>query len=375
MIDIGKILKRAWHILWDYKVLWLFGILMALTSVGAGNGGSNYQFGGRRDGGQPFPPEMAQNPRLRELFQWFNQNVLPILRNPGEHMGAILGIGVGIIVLILLVGAVFSIVRYVSETAVVRMTDHYEQTGEKVGFKAGWKLGWDRRAFRLWLIDLIISLPAILLISLVFGLSVLYFVSIIRGNDVAAAGGVIAGIGCLFLFIFAFIVAMVFLRLLREFFGRKAILENATLSQSFQEGWAMFKRNWKSVALMGLAMLGIGIGFGIASIILFFVLIPVYLLLLIPALLVAAIPGLIAFGLASLFGNSTLAAIIGVLAGMPFFLTILFAPLTLLSGWYLLFDSMVWTLTYREIKAIEGLTAVADVSLPPSEAETPPATA
>ena len=29
MIDIGKILKRAWHILWNYKVLWIFGILLA----------------------------------------------------------------------------------------------------------------------------------------------------------------------------------------------------------------------------------------------------------------------------------------------------------------------------------------------------------
>ena len=29
MIDLGKIIKRAWHILWNYKVLWIFGILLA----------------------------------------------------------------------------------------------------------------------------------------------------------------------------------------------------------------------------------------------------------------------------------------------------------------------------------------------------------
>ena len=31
MIDIGKILKRAWHILWNYRILWIFGILLAIT--------------------------------------------------------------------------------------------------------------------------------------------------------------------------------------------------------------------------------------------------------------------------------------------------------------------------------------------------------
>ena len=29
MIDIKNILKRSWKILWNYKVLWIFGILLA----------------------------------------------------------------------------------------------------------------------------------------------------------------------------------------------------------------------------------------------------------------------------------------------------------------------------------------------------------
>ena len=35
MIDFGKILKRSWYILWNYRVLWIFGLLLALT-VGTG---------------------------------------------------------------------------------------------------------------------------------------------------------------------------------------------------------------------------------------------------------------------------------------------------------------------------------------------------
>ena len=56
--------------------------------------------------------------------------------------------------------------RYVSETAVIRMVDDYEQSGAKVGFKQGWRMGWTRRAFRLWLIDLVISLPVIVFLLL-----------------------------------------------------------------------------------------------------------------------------------------------------------------------------------------------------------------
>ena len=28
-----NVLTRAWHVLWRYKALWLFGVLLALTSV------------------------------------------------------------------------------------------------------------------------------------------------------------------------------------------------------------------------------------------------------------------------------------------------------------------------------------------------------
>jgi hypothetical protein len=365
MIDIGKILKRAWHILWDYKVLWIFGILLAMTAGGGGgNGGSNYQFGGEENGQPYYNPEMYNNPQLREFFNWVERDIAPLFENPAEHIATFIWIGVAFFLFVLILGVIFAFIRYTSEAAILRMVDNYEQTGEKVGFKAGWKLGWTKRAFRMWLIDFIIGLPAFLFLMLLVGLGILFFVSVVNGNDALAAGGAIAAIGCTFLFVFAFIVVMVFLSLLRQFFVRKAALEETTVGQSFREGWAMFKRNWKSAALMWLVMLGIGFGFGIASMILFFLLIPVYIILIIPALLVAAIPGLIAFGIASLFAGTVLAAIIGGLVALPFFFTVLFAPLTLISGWYMIFDSSVWTLTYREMKALEGLAPAAEAEAP-----------
>ena len=41
MIDIGKILKHAWYILRNNKILWIFGILLAITSFGRGAGSNS----------------------------------------------------------------------------------------------------------------------------------------------------------------------------------------------------------------------------------------------------------------------------------------------------------------------------------------------
>ena len=76
MIDIGKILKRAWHILWNYRILWIFGILLALTHAGgsggnssSGSGGnSNYNFNGSN--GNP-GIDWNSSPFLRGLYNWF----------------------------------------------------------------------------------------------------------------------------------------------------------------------------------------------------------------------------------------------------------------------------------------------------------------
>jgi hypothetical protein len=359
MINIGKIIKRAWYILWNYKVLWIFGILLAVTvgsrSGGGSNGGagnSGYQFNGN-NGYQGFT--QSSNPTVQALNQWFQQNIAPLFVHPEQHIATFIWIGVGLLLFILVVGILSALVRYPSETAVIRMVDEFEQTGTKVGFKQGWKLGWNRRAFRLWVIDLVVSLPAIFLVALLGSLGVLVYFSVKNGSQAAVTTGVIAGIGCAFLFIFIFIILMVLLTLLRQFFVRAAALENTRIGESFSYGWAMFKRNWKSAALVWLVMLGIGIAYGIVMLIVFFLLIPAYLVLILPAAAVGAIPGLIVFGITSIFATGPLAWILGILAAIPFFFLVLFAPLSLIGGWYLVYESSIWTLTYREIKALESV--------------------
>jgi len=219
MISIEKILKRSWHILWNYKVLWIFGIFLALTMASNGGGnGLQYTFGGNH-GNNPsggYNPNFQPGPYLRALTDWFNQNISPLFDHPDQHVTTIIWIGIAFLLFILIIGVIMSVIRYVSETAVIRMVDEYEQTGAKVVFGQGWKMGWNRRAFRLWVIDLIISLPVILFLALLTGLGFVVYFSVTSGGRALAVAGIIAAIGCAFLFFFALVILMVFLSLLRR---------------------------------------------------------------------------------------------------------------------------------------------------------------
>jgi hypothetical protein len=359
MINIGKILKRSWHILWNYRILWIFGILLALTSGGGGSNGGGNSSRTSQNNTNGFPGSLPENtPQwMREIGQWFVQNVEPIFTHPEQHISTFVTIGVVLFLIILVCSLLASLVRYPSETAVIRMVDEFENSGTKVGFRQGWKLGWTRRAFRMWLIDLILSIPVLVFVLMMLSAGLIVYASVSSTFQVTSGLGIVAAIGLAFLSLFLIIVFAVFLSLLRNFFIRAAALEDQGVRASLRSGWALFKRNWKSAGLMWLVMVGIGIGFGILGIVIFFLLIPAYLVLLLPAGLAAALPALIALGIASIFTSGPLAWMIALVVAIPFFFTILFAPLVLVNGWYKLYESNVWTLTYREIKALENLSA------------------
>jgi len=363
MIDIGKILKRAWQILWNYRVLWIFGIILVLTAGGAsGNPGNpnwrtSVNGNDNNNGGQNY---QWDTPFVHDLNQWADQNIEPLFRDPDKVLTTIIWIVVGIVLFVLLVSAIAAVFRYVSETAVIRMVDEYEQTGTKAGFKQGWRYGWNRTSWRLFLINLIINLPVIGLFLLLALLGLGAYYSVVSNVEWLTITGIIAAVGMAFLFIFLVAIAMIVLKWLRHFVWRACVLEDLNVGDSFKHGFVLLKRNWQSAALMWLVMFGLGIAYAIAGFILFFILLPVFIVTAIPGVIVAAIPGLIAFGIASLFTVWPLALIIGVFVALPFFFTVTFSPLVLIGGWVQVYTSSVWTLTYREIKTVDTFEPVAE---------------
>jgi len=370
-MDPVKILKRAWHILWNYRALWVFGLILALTAAGSSgsNGNNGARFSG--DGGnQRYEAPLPENWReeIGKAFAEFGKAVervlqegLPALGITRGELTALIWIGAAFILVMLVVGIVMAIARYISETAVIRMVDKYEATDTKMPVRQGFRIGWSRTSWRLFLINVIVNLPGILLLGLLVVVGFIIYRMVIGGNESFAVAGIVSLIGMVFLAIFIVVILSIILRLLRQFFWRVCALEDTGVGESLRRGFAMVRENWKNVGLMWLIMIGLGILWILVSIIAVILTIPVVLITTVIAAVVAAIPGLLLVGLFSLFLNGYLPWIAGGIFIMPLFFTIAFSPWVLLTAWQQIYTSTVWTLTYREIKVLPAQVPVTEI--------------
>lgn len=356
MFEPGKFLKRALQIVWHYKVLWIFGFLLVLTGgAGSSSGGS---FGGNGNSAQWRMDEQFNyrgidgfgefSPQMQQLEDWAVENVAPLFATEAKAIATTFII-VGIIFAIALIfGLLAALVRYPAETAVMRMVDQHEQTGTKLRFKESWRLGWNKRAWRIFLVDLLIGTPAFGIVLLLIGGLGAYFFANRENPEAALNVGVGIWIAVVVMLMLALALLLVVVSLVRQFIIRKAAFEDLGVWDSFRQGWAMFKLNWKHAALMWLIMIGVGIGVGIAMFLAAIILIPAYLILAIPGVIAAAIPGAIGYGITSLFAGEVLPWIIGAVVALPFFFIVVLSPLYLIMGAYTVYGSSVWTLFYRQ---------------------------
>jgi len=362
-MDPIKILRRAWYILWSYRALWVFGLILTLAGAGTyGNNNVSYQTNRTEwQNNQPIHPENL--PRsFEEGIREFNQEIrriftegLPHEGISGQELTAMLWIIAAFVLFMLIVSILVAIARYVSETAVIRMVDEYEGTGSKMTVRQGFRIGWSRTAWRLFLINLIVNLPALLLVIILLIAGVVIYLTVVSGNQAFAAVSVVSMIGLIFLAVFVVVILTIVLHLLRQFFWRVCALEDVGVSESLRRGYAMVRENWKNVGLMWLVMIGLGIAWAIVSIIAVIITIPVVIITGIIGAVVVAIPALLLVGIFSLFLGGPLPWIAGGLFILPLFFIIAFSPWLLLGSWQTIYTSTVWTLTYREIKALPAL--------------------
>ncbi len=360
-MDPIKILKRAWHILWSYRALWVFGLILALAGAGSsGNtssNGSRYESDSQSGQQQPLPEDMREafKEAGQEMERVFNEG-LSEAGIPKEDVNTLIWIAVIFVVFSAILGIAVAIARYVAETAVIRMVDEYENTGTKMTIRQGFRIGWSRTSWRLFLINLVVNLPILIamLSALVVGVS--FLINMYRGGGQPAMPIIISTVGVLFLVIFVAVLLSILLTLLRHFFWRACALENIGVRESMRRGFQMARENWKNIGIMWLVMIGLGIVWAIVSVIAIVVMLPVVALTSVIAVIVAGIPAALTGGVTSLFLNGWLPWVVGALFALPLFCTIAFSPWLLLGSWQTVFTSTVWTLVYRELKALPALT-------------------
>lgn len=310
-----ELIKRAASIAWRYKVLWILGILLALSGGGGGNN-ITYTFGGNDGGaGAPMGPSWD-------------------IPDPGVVAGFIL---LGCCLLAALV-VVLTVVQYVARTGLYRAVDQIEATGGAPAWREGLRLGWNSRALRMFLLDLIVGIATFLVVMALLMVALSPLLLLLFENEALSIFAGITAAGLLFLAILLIIALVVVISVLQQFWRRQIALDDRSVGEALSLGTRMARRQAGDVAIFWLLMAVIGFAFAI-------VLIPVALGF---GLLAAAVGGGIGYGLYA-FTDSVGWA---VLAGLPIFLVIISVPLIFVQGVYLVFESSAWTLVYRDLRPV-----------------------
>jgi hypothetical protein len=360
MFDIQKILKRSWHVLWNYRMLWVFGFILALAMAG-NNVPDNSRYtlnDGQRNNQRQNDWEGLQGNTFAEKMEDAFRQMSNGLQQLQEQYPVEFRLGVSAIitffVVMVILGILTAILRYVAETSSIRMVDEYEHSGVKVGFRQAWKYGWSHAAWRVFLANFIIHLPVLVLFVVLALVGWWIFSAFMGGVESIIISSLIAGSGLAFLLIFITVIVMVVLSVVRDFAWRMIVLEGAGVLEALRSATALIRRQWKNVGLMWLVMIGLKLAWGIAFIILIFPLLIVSIFTAVGGVAVAIVPSLLTAGVASLLSAPDYWPwIFAAIIGLPFFFVVAFSPILLVGGWSQIYQTSVWTLTYRELKALE----------------------
>ena len=167
-------------------------------------------------------------------------------------------------------------------------------------------------------------------------------------------------VGLGFLVTLLLMVVITVLSLLRMFFWRACALEKMGVIESIRQGFGIVRRRLKDVVVMWLIMIAVQIGWVIALIATAIVLFPAIILLIIVGGVLGGLPALLVGGLASLFFEGAVPWILAGVVGVPIFILVMAAPWIFLGGLMEAFKSSVWTLTYRELRALESLETASE---------------
>jgi hypothetical protein len=326
-MDHIKILKRSFSITRDYRALWVFGILLALTTGGRGSGGSN---GGGGDGGGGGGVPSGGWPEISP-----------------EVLSALIAAGIALLIVALILFVASVILRYVSETALIRMVDGHEASNEKLGVRQGFRLGWSRPALRLFLMDLLIALIGAAIFLLLFLIAATPLLVWLTDSTPARVFGTMLTVGLALLVIFFAIAVGIALSLLVQFFRRAIVLENMGVIDGMRRGWQIVRQRLGDVILMGLILFGLGLAWVIVKI-------PIIIALVMAALVVGGLPALFAGMIAGLFTEGAVPWIVAAVVGLPISFIVIGVPMLFLSGLVETYQSTTWTLTYRELLALEA---------------------
>ena len=366
-MKLEKILKKAWQILWNYRALWLFGLFLPIVSA---NMLSPTSWFNREDNEQWILVKVTEYFTIRipgadatvdltapggiriitpQGTSWheFRSLVEELEREASIQLWPILIEFAVILVGSLLLGA---LARYIAETAAIRMVNEAEESGNRLTVWEGLRRGWSPGAGRLFLLDLMIGVLAVIVFVSVFGLAVTPIFLAIGSQEAILITIGLGTLGLLILAYYAWFVVLLLLSLVLQPIRRACVLEDQNLFASIRQGLGMIKYHLKEVGLVWLVWMGIRLVWVPISGLILLLLVPVLLMAILLGIGLGGVPAALMAGIASLFTNGITAWIMGGLAGVPVLIAVMASPMLFLYGLVKVYLSSIWTLAYRELK-------------------------
>lgn len=318
-MDHIVIIKKAAHITFRYRALWILGFLWALVGGGGGGGGSASTRGSANFGS-------GSN-------NWhFDKGTLPdIFANPAAIIGWIILL-CGFLFILALVAAIG---RYVLQAGIYRSLHKLDQEGESPSVREAFVQGWHRRTWRLFLQNLVISIPTVLALLLLLALAASPLLLLLANNDAAKGIGIISAVVLIIGWIMVAVVVTAAIGILKQFWWRAAVVGDQDTFSAIYSSWRLVRANLGDVIIMWLLMLGIGILFGLVAI-------PLMLVLFALAGAIAGLPAYMLY-------QATESIIPALIWAIPTALIIVVIPMAFIKGLYLVFQASVWNQTYDQL--------------------------
>jgi hypothetical protein len=318
-MDFGYVLKRAWEIIWKFKVLWIFGILASCgQATGSGGSNSGYRFS-------------SQNSTLNHQIELYFNRLDPAIITLLVVVGIIVAIAV--VVLVVLLGTVGRI-------GLIRGTMKAEQGAGKLTFSELWRDGLTY-FWRVFFLNLVIAV--IILLGVIAAVIL---------STILAIGTLGIFLVCLIPLLCLIIPIAWLLSIFIEQANVALVVENLDIAEAIKRGWQVFIDNIGSMIVMGLILvIGISVIGG--------------LIIGLPFLGVAAPAALgVATGVTDNIRSGIILSVVLFLIYLPFLLAF--------SGVLRAYTQSAWTLTFMRLTMKPS--PLPDVQAPPApiSEESPP---
>jgi hypothetical protein len=356
MMNTTKILKNSWNLMLRYRALWIFGVVLALTTVSFGSTLwmrdqetladrtlVNWEINAKDQAWikENFDLNLPQHYTLK--VKDMRVNLDDSAFSAQERIAITAGVFAAIITLLVLILGF----HYTAEASLIIMVNEHQQNNQEYRARQGWALGFSMTAVRLFLIDLMIYSLLFLFTILIFLPPLLPLFIAITGTPAGITVGVLLMTSLSLVSLAVLIVMWLTGGITRRLARRACCVEDLGVFTAIWRGYRLMRHQLSGVGLTWLVIAGLDLVYPILAA-------PVAILLAATGLFVGGLLALILGALLALVIAKVTAWTIALVVGIILLALVVFVPMVMLAGLREVFTSAAWTLTFIEAAAQPG---------------------